>query len=181
MYALTNEEGYRGASVEKIGARINLSKGSFYYEHDSKLDLVAACCERSFSLLRAALRSAEQTAGPGWQRAVSVVDRLSRFQVSPRGPMLRTSAFIALPDEAHRASVHQTYQRLIERIVEVLVDGMIDGSVRACNPAIAGQTLASAINAAAELRRWVPTSTPDTITTLYTRPVMLGLLYAHAD
>ncbi|MEO6031968.1 MAG: TetR family transcriptional regulator [Burkholderiaceae bacterium] len=178
---LVNEEGYRGASVEKIASRINLSKGSLYYEHDSKLDLVSACFERSFALLRGALVTAERSAGSGWQRIGMVVDQLVRFQVSDRGPLLRTSAIIALPDEARRESVRRTYERLIERIVEMIVDGMVNCSVRPCNPAIAAQMLASAVNAAAELKRWAPNVTMDKVTALYTRPTLFGLLSSSGE
>ena len=44
---LINEQGYRGASVEKISARLNVTKGSFYHYNDNKDDLVANCFERS--------------------------------------------------------------------------------------------------------------------------------------
>jgi hypothetical protein len=36
--------------------------------------------------------------------------------------------------------------------------------------------LSSAINAAAELQRWVPGISPDNATAVYTRPALLGLL-----
>ena len=43
---------------------------------------------------------------------------------------------------------------------------------------LAAYVLASAINAAAELRRWVPGITPDNVERLYARPALLGLLCA---
>ncbi len=49
---LINERGYRGASVEKISERLNVTKGSFYYHHDTKDDLVVACFKRSFDTMR---------------------------------------------------------------------------------------------------------------------------------
>ena len=41
-----------------------------------------------------------------------------------------------------------------------------DGSIRPLDTAIAAQLLSSAINAAAELQRWVPGITPDNVMTL---------------
>ena len=42
--------------------------------------------------------------------------------------------------------------------------------------AIAAQLLTSAINAAAEVQRWVPGIHPGNATVLYTRPALQGLL-----
>jgi AcrR family transcriptional regulator len=176
---LVNEQGYQGASVEKISARLNLTKGSFYHHHDTKLDLITACFERSFSVLRHVLRAAGQAAGPGWPRSCAAALMLVRFQLSDRGPLLRSTAISALPDLAQRDRVRHTHQRLAERIADLLVDGLLDGSVRAQDLALAAQLLASLINAAAELRRWVPGVTADSAGRLYARPALLGLLSSH--
>jgi AcrR family transcriptional regulator len=173
---LVNDKGYRGASVEEISARLNVTKSSFYYDNETKLDLVTACFERTFSVVRDALKASEEADGPAWQRTCTAIGQLVRFQLSDEGPLLRTSAEIALPDEEHRQSVRRTHQRLTERIANMLVDGMVDGSVRPCNPAIAAQLLACAVNSAAELQRWVPGLTSETAGALYTRPALLGLL-----
>ena len=69
--ALVNEQGYRGASVDKISARLNVTKGSFYHHHDNKEDLITECFERSFSVLRRALQQAEQAPGSGGVRAAA--------------------------------------------------------------------------------------------------------------
>jgi hypothetical protein len=53
---------------------------------------------------------------------------------------------------------------------------MEDGSLRPQDPAIAAQLLTSAINAAAEVQRWVPGIHPGNATALYTRPALQGLL-----
>ncbi|OYU94312.1 MAG: TetR family transcriptional regulator [Burkholderiales bacterium PBB5] len=173
---LVNEQGYRGASVDRISARLNVTKGSFYHHNETKLDLIAACFERSFAVLRHTLRAAEQAGGPGWQRACAALCSLLRFQLGEQGPLLRSTAISALPDDAHRAQVRHTLQRLTERIASVLVDGLEDGSIRPLDTAIAAQLLSSAINAAAELQRWVPGITPDNVTRRYGRPALLGLL-----
>ena len=66
--------------------------------------------------------------------------------------------------------------RLTERFASVLVDGLVDGSVRAQDLSVAAYVLASAINAAAELRRWVPGISADNAARWYARPALLGLL-----
>ena len=75
---LVNEQGYRGASVDRISARLNLTKGAFYHHHENKLDLIAACFERSFGVLRHVLQAAEQAQGPGWQRCCATMEMLLR-------------------------------------------------------------------------------------------------------
>ena len=173
---LVNEQGYRGASVERISARLNVTKGSFYHHHDNKQDLITACFDRSFAVVRQALRLAEASAGSGWSRACATGRALVRFQLSADGPLLRATATSALPDEAHRAAVGMAMDRLVERMANVVVDGMVDGSIRPLDPWIAAQGAVGAINAAAELHRWVPTATPGRVAELYVRPVFEGLL-----
>lgn len=173
---LVNEQGYRGASVDRISARLNVTKGSFYHHHDNKQDLIAACFERSFAVVREALRRAEDGAGSGWSRACAAGRALVRFQLTPAGPLLRATAMSALPDAAQRESVRLTTHRLTERMANVVVDGMMDGSIRPLDPGIAAQGAIGAINAAAEMHRWVPGATPDSVADLYVRPVFEGVL-----
>lgn len=62
---LINKRGYRGASVDKISAALNVTKGSFYHHHEAKDDLVVACFERSFEVMRQAQRLALALPGGG--------------------------------------------------------------------------------------------------------------------
>jgi len=173
---LVNEQGYRGASVEKISARLNVTKGSFYHHNDNKHDLISECFERSFGVVREALVLAEAGPGTGWGRACAAARALVRYQRSDNGPLLRTSATSALPDRAQRERVRDTMQRLTERLVGIVVDGMMDGSIRPIDPAIFAQGAFAAINAAAELHRWLPGAKADDIADLYVRPMFEGVL-----
>jgi AcrR family transcriptional regulator len=173
---LVNEQGYRGASVDRISARLHVTKGSFYHHHDNKQDLIMACFERSFAVVRQALALAANGTGSGYRRAGAAARALVRHQLSELGPLLRVSAISALPDQAHRERVRRTMHRLTERMANVVVDGMMDGSIRPLDPAIAAQAIVAAINAAAELHRWLPAATPENVADLYVRPLMAGLL-----
>ena len=176
---LVNEQGYRGASIDRIAARLKLTKGAFYHHHDTKLDVISACFERGFAVTRHVLKAAESASGPGWHRSCAATLRLLRYQMSDEGPLLRSTAISALPDRAHRKQAKRSMLRLTERFASVLVDGLIDGSVRAQDLSVAAYVLASAINAAAELRRWVPGISADNAARLYARPALLGLLCAN--
>lgn len=173
---LVNEQGYRGASVEKISARLNVTKGSFYHHNEHKHDLISACFERTFAVVREALALADASPGSGWDRAGAAARVLVRYQLSDDGPLLRTSATSALPDDEHRAQVQRTMSQLTERLGGIVVDGMTDGSVRPLDPAIAAQCALAAINAAAELHRWLPGVRRLDSAEVYVRPVFEGLL-----
>jgi AcrR family transcriptional regulator len=173
---LVNEQGYRGASVDKISARLNVTKGSFYHHNDNKHDLISECFERSFAVVRRALSLAENGSGSGWARACAAARTLVRYQVSPDGPLLRATATSALPDQVHRERVRRTMNRLTERMASVVVDGMMDGSIRPLDPVIAAQAAIATINAAAELHRWLPGATAGNVADLYVRPAFEGVL-----
>jgi AcrR family transcriptional regulator len=174
--ALVNEKGYRGASVDMISARLHVTKGSFYHHNDNKLDLIEACFDRTFKVLRQALEAAESGDGSGWSRACTAVLSLVRFQLSANGPLLRLSSTSALPGQADRQRVHKTLQQLSERMASVLVDGLLDGSIRPLDTSIAAQAVIGLINGAAELHRWVPGVTEASVGALYARPIFFGLL-----
>lgn len=173
---LVNEQGYRGASVDRISARLNVTKGSFYHHNDNKHDLISECFDRSFAVMRQALRLAEDSPGSGWSRACAAARALVGYQLSPDGPLLRATAMSALPDQAQRDRVRLALRRLTERMGSVLVDGMMDGSIRPLDPGIAAQVAISTINAAAELHRWAPRANVANVAGLFVRPVLEGVL-----
>jgi len=174
--AMVNEQGYRGASVDKISARLNVTKGSFYHHNENKHDLISECFARSFAVTRQALSLAENGTGSGWSRACSAARALVRFQISPDGPLLRSTATSALPDQAQRERVRLTMRRLTERMASVVVDGMMDGSIRPLDPGIAANGAIAVINAAAELQRWVAGADLVNVADLYVRPAFEGVL-----
>ena len=172
---LVNEQGYHGASVEKISERLGVTKGSFYHHHDTKHDLVADCFERSFEAVRRAQRAAAAAPAPsGWDRLTGCADLLVRHQLSEHGPLLRYTALAAVP-ESIRPQLLATMQRLSERFAGMAADGIADGSIRAVDPMIAAQLINGMINAAADLTYWAPAATRDNVATLFARPLFEGL------
>jgi AcrR family transcriptional regulator len=173
--ALINEEGYRGASVEKISARLSVTKGSFYHHNDNKDDLVASCFARTFAVLRAEQAAAEARGGPGWDRLTACARALIRHQFEAGGPLLRCAAVGALP-EGLRAEVPAQLRRLWERLAFPIGDGVADGSIRPVDPTIAAQVVSSVIDAASDLRRWCPSAGAENAADLFARPLFLGVL-----
>ncbi|GIZ50204.1 TetR family transcriptional regulator [Noviherbaspirillum aridicola] len=173
--ALINEQGYRGASVDRISARLNVTKGSFYHHNPTKEDLVSACFERSFALIRDAQSLALDAEGSGWDRLCALSRALVRHQFSERGPLLRMSAWTELPEEL-RGDKQRTISQLSLRFVALLVDGMRDGSVRPLDQAVAAELVGGMINASVELDRWVPGITADNALELFVRPLFVGII-----
>jgi len=176
---LINEQGYRGASVEKISARLNVTKGSFYHHNETKDDLVAQCFTRSYAVVRRVQAIAEQAGTTGWERTCLAAAELVRYQLSDDGPLLRNSAFAALPENLHD-QMKKHLDWLAERFGSMVVDGMMDGSIRPLDSAIAAQLVNNMVNAAAELPWWIPGVTVENAAEAYARPLFVGLFAAPA-
>jgi AcrR family transcriptional regulator len=146
-----NEHGYRGASVDRISAALNVTKGAFYHHNEAKDELVAACFRRSFGIARDAQRRVQSMPGTELQRLSAAVAGLIRFQLGPEGPLLRTSVLSSMPQEHQLEIVSQSY-KVSRQFSAMIADAVADGSVRAVDPAIAGALLHAAINVASDVR-----------------------------
>ena len=150
---LINDRGYRGASVNRIAAELNVTKGSFYHHHDAKDDLVLACFERSYNRVAAAQLTASAMSGDYWVRLSSLLAELADLQFFDAMPLLRTTALHAIPGD-ERVSIVDRANRLAKRFAGMVIDGISEGSVRAIDPLIASQIIMSTINPANEMGSW---------------------------
>ena len=171
---LVNEYGYRGASVDRISARLKVTKGSFYHHNDTKDDLVAACFGRTFEIIRRAHRVSATVADDGWSQLCAACAALVRHQFSEDGPLLRLSALSATA-EAVRPGLLAEIGRLSEKTAGLIADGIADGSIRKVDATIAAELVNGMINAAAELSKWSPATTIDTAADLFVKPLMFGV------
>ena len=171
---LINSQGYRGASVDKISAELNVTKGSFYHHIDAKDDLVVACFERTFEVMRRVQRLAMGLPGSQWIRLTSAAAALAEYQLSEFGPLLRTSALAALP-ESMRELMVQHSTRVSDRFASMISDGIAERSIRPVDPFIAAQMLNATLNAASELRVWVPGVSQKAAPAVFARPLLMGI------
>ncbi|MGA0601717.1 TetR/AcrR family transcriptional regulator [Caulobacter sp. KR2-114] len=172
---LINQQGYRGASVDKISASLNVTKGSFYHHHSAKDDVVVSCFSRSFQVVRAAQDAALALPdADAWTRLSSAAAALMGFQLSPHGPLLRTSALSALPEGMRVEMVAQS-NRLSERWAAMIADGAAEGSLRPVDPFIAAQMFNAGLNASSDLPVLLGGVTAHQLVDLYARPMLTGL------
>jgi len=171
---LINQRGYRGASVEKISEQLNVTKGSFYHHNEAKDDLVVECFARSFDAMRRVQSAALAQSGDYWHKISSAAASLVEFQLSERGPLLRSSALSALP-EPMRLKMVERANRVSERFAAMISDGAADGSIRAVDPYIAAQMLNATLNAASDLPFTIPDVAAAEAPALYAKPMLMGV------
>jgi AcrR family transcriptional regulator len=171
---LINARGYRGASVDKISAALNVTKGSFYHHNDAKDDLVVACFDRTFEVMTRAQRLAQTLPGDQWTRLTSAAAALAEYQLSDDGPLLRTSALAALPEPIRHEMVRQS-DKVSDRFASMISDGITEGSIRPVDPFLAAQMLNANLNAGAELGFWVPDVSQKAAPAVFARPLLMGI------
>ena len=171
---MVNDHGYRGASVDRISARLNVTKGSFYHHNETKDDLVAACFAQTFQIMRRAHRMAVGTEPDGWSRLTAMSAALVRRQLSGHGPLLRLSALSATV-ESLRPGLIAELDRLTQKTAGLISDGIADGSIRAVDAGVAAEMVTGLVNAAAHLSRWSPMATAANAADLFVQPLMTGV------
>ncbi len=150
---LINERNYKGVSVKQIAERLNVTKGSFYYYHDGKDDLVAACFDRTHEEIFAAQDAAMALDANGWERLHACLAHLIDIQLFSDGPLLRPSALDALPDEMRARVVGQSNMAL-RRFAGMVSDGICDGSIHRVDALVAADAIEALIYSAWDLRPW---------------------------
>ena len=165
--------------MQRIAAKLALTKGSFYHHHDTKHGLIDACFERSFALIRRVQLAALAAPGNGWQRLLAATVPLVNVQdpalACGLGPLLRLTAWTELPGSL-RWQKFSTMNQLGERYAALVTGGMIDGSIRLLDAAVAAQLISGMINSLAEAGHWVAAGGRQPLAVLIARPLLLGWL-----
>jgi hypothetical protein len=114
--------------------------------------------------------------GNGWERLCTALRRLTWFQLSSLGPLVRTTAIAAVPGEEFQNSVRQIIEKNGRQVSNTIVDGMMDGSIRPCDPVLASHFLGGTIDHAAGVVAWAPSVTTDNIVDKFLKPTLFGLI-----
>ncbi len=172
---LINQQGYKGASVQKISSSLNVTKGSFYHHNEAKDDLVIACFERTHEVMRAAQRAAIAQAGSQYDALVSSTAALVAYQLSEAGPLLRTDARAAMPEDI-RAMMLVKADQISDRFAAMISDGVAEGSIRPVDANIAAQMIHATVNSVVDLAELAPNLTGNDAVELFARPMLTGML-----
>lgn len=171
---LINEQGYVGASVERISAALNVTKGAFYHLIENKDSLIKACFDRSIDVFHAALDEAAARGGPAAEVLASAAASLIARELSGAEPLLHTFALAAVPPEIARRVLIRL-DRLGNRIAALVCEGIADGSIRPVDANIAAEAIVCLVNSASELTLFARKVTPETSTEEFVRPLFCGL------
>jgi AcrR family transcriptional regulator len=170
---IINREGYRGASVDKISAYLNVTKGSFYHHNTDKDELARACFERTFDLIDEA-KTRGRSEASGWERLWLIAASLTAHQTSgERGRMLRHFALSAMPGELRR-SISGRFQQIANAFSGIIADGIADGSIRPADPLLSAHLVMAMFNSVLLLEHWGEDATVETVMSAYVRPALMG-------
>jgi AcrR family transcriptional regulator len=172
---LINTQGYKGASVQKISASVNVTKGSFYHHNEAKDDLVIACFERTHEVMRAAQRAAIARAANQYDALASSTCALIEYQLSDAGPLLRTDARAAMPEDI-RMMMSVKADQVSDRFAAMISDGIAEGSIRPVDAFIAAQMIHAAVNSVVDLPELAPHLNGADAVELFARPMLAGVL-----
>lgn len=150
---LLNEVGYKGTSIDRIAAELNLTKGSFYHHLPTKDDLILQCFENSYKRLWELYEQATQARLSKWHTLISIIANAMKYQFEGDYPLLRTTALQALPDNV-RHIPYEHFQSTTLFLTGLIVDACGEGAVRNINPLIASHIIMSTINSAFDIRSW---------------------------
>jgi AcrR family transcriptional regulator len=172
---LVNEQGYVGASVDKISAELKVTKGAFYHYIDKKDELITSCFRRTLDVVRNLQLIAAERNASGWARLCDCAQLFVRYHLSPHGPLIRFTSWVSLP-EPMRSEMRAEIERVTQRFSGFFVDGMIDGSLRILDQSVASHLLSGCLNASAELQNWVADVGQDEGAEIYIKPLFMGIL-----
>ena len=172
---LINEKGYHGASVDRISARLSMTKGAFYHHIATKDDLILACFQRTLDIIRHTIPAAEAVSTNGLQTLATFATALVSTQVSGQGLLLRLAAITTLPDLLWPPLL-KTYEQIIAAIASIVSSGIADGSIRPVDSNLAAQAIFAMINSADELPYFSREINAEGVIDWYVRPCFAGLV-----
>ena len=171
---LINEQGYHGASVERISARLSVSKGSFYHHVETKDDLITACFDRTIGIIQSTIAEAEARSSNALEALLLLAVTLVHRQLSGEATLLRLSAGTTLP-ESLQPNVYMEYNRIAVRIGSMFSDGVVDGSIRPLDSYVAAEVFLGMVNTSDELSYFVKDMNFDIALKSYIEPLFLGI------
>lgn len=171
---LMNARGYKGASIDKISARLNLTKGAFYHHYQTKDELAMACFERTVELILKALSAGEARGSTGAEKLFISLNLLTEHQLAGGVPITRLSAFASMPREL-RDPIFRRFDQLTLRFSGLIADGVADGSIRPVDPLVGAEMITASLVAVTDAQFWAADLTAENARDTYIRPLISGI------
>ena len=172
---LINEVGYEGASIDRISACLNVTKGSFYHHIPSKETLFAECIRRTISVVKSMQQVALESEETGFEKLSALSRALVGFHFSPHGPLLRISTWSELSNYTHFHNQVEPVREFIQNVTDLFATGMMDSSLCPTHQQVGALMMVGMISGATTLDKWVPGSEKTDVIDLYVRPFFEGI------
>ena len=171
---LINEQGYRGASINKVVGSLDLTKGSFYHHLGSRDALTLECFGASYDTIVGAQRTVRSLDNDSWTQLVSAISSIIGYQFSSTGMLLRTTALQGLPLE-QRENVLARARQVARGFADLVTDGFVNGGGRPHDAMIAGHVISSMVSSAYVMVNWASRLPLEDAVQIYASPVVEGM------
>jgi AcrR family transcriptional regulator len=143
-------EGYEGASIERIAAKIELSKRTIYLYFDSKDELYYAVAKPGMETMAEMFRKAAAEEGNGLSKFASIGIAYTEFweRYPDQRRILNTTAFIKPPRTSgpRGRAFEEVSLDIIRTMMGTIAQGLEDGSIReGVDPLVAAFCISSSL------------------------------------
>ena len=146
-----NSRGIAGTAVNDIAAELGLTRAALYYYVDDRDDLVFRTYLRSCEIAAEDLGAAYESGRDGLSRILDYVDRALDAERAPNAVLSEIPYLTGSP----RAVVEKAQRRNMEALQRFVAEGISDESIRACDAALAAQTIAGLLSWAPLWPAWL--------------------------
>jgi AcrR family transcriptional regulator len=147
-----NETSYYSTSVDELARRLNVTKPTLYHYIKDKDDILYACNNMAYELIRDALEEAARGHGTGMEKLVRFMPRFAELMASDFGACLVRTGLRPLKPES-RAVLQKFAKQLESTMRGIIRQGIDDGSIRPCDPKLAAYAILGGYNSIAHWYR----------------------------
>lgn len=171
-----NSSSYEGASIDKISAKINLTKGAFYHYIPNKDELFLECIYRTKFVIDNAMEIMRDEDINSLQKLFIFCFDLINFHFSKKGPLLRPYAWEKNDNFEKFYEKNFFIKALIHKLNNLILDGMRDGSIRIGHQKMMTMMIIGILSGGLSLNKWTLGNPSVEAKEIYLRKFFFGLL-----
>ena len=172
---LINKHGYDCASIDKICASLEITKGAVYHHFDSKEELAEAAFDRTIDIVSGVMSEVLKQDLNSRDKLFALCYTLIVKQVDGTMPLI-SSRVIRTISLQHREKIQNLHRKTTNEIRYLISDGVLEGLLRPVDVLITAEVVSCAINSAFELKLWLPAMEQGDFLAQYLRPTLCGWL-----